>query len=137
MDNSVLVIALQAIHLLFAIFWFGSLLYTELVLWPKMRGINLLAEVQAPLRNPSGRLLIAIPVVGTIVTGYARGAVDGVFDKLFTLYGLFFVIAAICGTSMIVWWASFPPRTMKTSWRMFYSGFWVLFALMLGLRFTA
>lgn len=132
-----LLVSLQVLHLLFAIYWFGSLLYTEIILWPRLRAAGMLAEVQGQLRSPELRRFQAIPIVGTILSGYARGAVGGVFDRLYSPYGVLFVLAAIVGTAMIIWWLSFPPRTMKTGWRMFYSGFWVMFALMIGLRFNA
>jgi len=132
-----LVISLQALHLLFAIYWFGSLLYTELMLWPQLRKAGMLTDVQSELRSPKIRRLLAIPIIGAVFTGYARGVAGGVFDRLYTMYGLFFVLAAFVGVSMVVWWATFPPRTMKNSWRLFYSGFWVAFALMIGLRFSA
>lgn len=135
--NQTLLVFLQVLHLLFAIYWFGSLLYTEIILWPQLRKAGMLAEVQGKLRAPELRRIQAIPIVGTILTGYARGVAGGVFDRLHSPYGVLFVLAAIFGTAMIIWWLSFPPRTMKWSWRMFYSGFWVLFALMIGLRFTA
>lgn len=138
MDNpNVLMIGLQAIHLLFAIYWFGSLIYTEVVLWPQMRTAGILDKVQTPLRTPQLRRLYAIPIIGTVVTGYLRGVAGGVFDRIHETYGLFFIVAAMVGVSMIVWWSSFPPRTMKNAWRAFYSAFWVMFVLMLGLRFTA
>ncbi len=131
------VVVSQALHLVCAAVWFGSLIYTELILWPRMRRAGLITAVQGELRSVTGRLMMAGFIVGTIVLGFARGAAGGVFDRLATPYGIMFVLAAILGTSMLVWWASFPTRDRIWSWRLFYSGFWVLFGLMLGLRFTA
>jgi hypothetical protein len=129
-------VSLQVLHLLCAILWFGSLIYTELILWPRMRRVGMLAAVQGELRSFSVRKLMAIAVVGTVVLGFARGAAGGVFARLATPYGIMFVLAAIVGTSMVVWWSSFPTRDRVWSWRLYYSGFWVLFALMIGMRFT-
>lgn len=137
MNTDTLTVSLQALHLLCAILWFGSLIYTELILWPRMRRAGLLATVQGELRSVTVRKMMAVSIVGTIVLGFARGAAGGVFDRIATPYGTMFVLAAIVGTSMMVWWSSFPTRDRVWSWRLYYSGFWVLFALMLGMRFTA
>jgi hypothetical protein len=131
-----LVICLQVAHLLCAIFWFGSLLYTELILWGRLRALGQLQNVQGELRSPGVRRLMGISIVGTVVFGYLRGVAGGALDRLFTPYGVMFVSAAIVGTAMLVWWLHNPPRTLKNSWRSFYSGFWVLFALMIGMRFS-
>jgi hypothetical protein len=135
--NMTLVVTLQALHLLCATLWFGSLIYTELILWPTMRRVDLLASVQGELRSVAVRKMMAVGIVGTVVFGYARGAAGGVFERLATPYGVMFVLAALCGTSMLAWWGTFPTRDRKVGWRLFYSGFWVMFALMLGMRFTA
>src|SRR5689334_7019124 len=99
-----LLVSLQVLHLLFAIYWFGSLLYTEIILWPRLRMAGMLTEVQGQLRAPELRRIQAIPIVGTILTGYARGAVGGVFDRLYSVYGMLFIAAAVVGTAMIIWW---------------------------------
>jgi hypothetical protein len=131
-----IVISLQVAHLLCAIFWFGALLYTELILWGRLRALGQLQNVQGELRSPGVRRLMGFSIVGTVVFGYLRGIAGGALDRLFTPYGVMFVSAAVVGTSMLVWWLHNPPRTLKMSWRSFYSGFWVLFALMIGMRFS-
>ena len=73
-----LTISLQALHLLCATLWFGSLIYTELILWPRMRRVGLLSAVQGELRSVSVRKLMAVSIVGTVVLGFARGAAGGV-----------------------------------------------------------
>ena len=72
-----LTVSLQALHLLCAFVWFGSLIYTELILWPRMRRVGLLAAVQDELRSVNVRKMMAVAVVGTIVLGFARGAAGG------------------------------------------------------------
>src|SRR5262245_59187271 len=99
-----LVVILHTIHIVFAMFWVGSLLYTEIVLWPQMRMIGRLAEVQGPLREPSVRVIVGIPNVGTVLFGYLRGVADGVLDRLDTAYGVVFILAAVWGIAMIAWW---------------------------------
>lgn len=128
-------VSLQSLHILFAAFWLGSLLYTELILWPELRKIGQLQAIQTELRKVRIRQQIGIAIVGTIVTGFARGATAGVFDRLFTPYGIMYLTAALVGIATMVWWLSFPTRDRKIGWRLFYSSFVVLFALMIGLRF--
>jgi len=130
-------VTLQSLHLLFAAFWLGSLLYTELILWPELRKMGQLAAVQGELRKVQIRRQIGIAIVGTIVTGFARGAAAGAFDRLFSPYGVMFLGAAVVGIATMVWWLSFPTRDRKIGWRLFYSSFVVLFALMIGMRFHA
>jgi uncharacterized membrane protein len=137
MSGTTLNVILQALHLLFAAFWLGSLLYTELILWPELRKIGQLATVQGPLRTAKVRKRIGIAIVGTLVTGYARGVSGGVFDRLFSPYGVLFLLAAIITIATTVWWLNFPTRDRKIGWRLFYSSFVVIFALMIALRFEA
>jgi hypothetical protein len=132
-----LIATFDALHLLCAVFWFGSYLYTEIVLWPKLREADMLAPVQGTLRNVSTRRLNAIFIVGTIVTGYVLGILRGGAERLQSPLGVLFVLAAFTGFSMLVWWLIFPSRDRKLGWRLYYSGFWVIFALMIGLRVTA
>lgn len=132
-----LIATFDALHLLCAVFWFGSYLYTEIVLWPKLREAGMLAPVQGTLRNVSTRRLNAIFIVGTIVTGYVLGILRGAADRLQSPLGILFILAAFTGFSMLVWWLIFPSRDRKIGWRLYYSGFWVIMALMIGLRVTA
>lgn len=127
---------LHYLHIVTAAFWIGSLLYTELVLWPQMRAIGQLETVQGQLRTLNVRKVVGIFNIGTIVTGYFRALTAGVFDRLFTTYGQLFIIGAIAGISMMVWWVSFPPRTMKLSWKAFYSAFWITLFFMVAMRFA-
>jgi putative copper export protein len=125
------------LHIVCASFWFGSYLWTEIVLWPRLRAEGELERIQPLLRNVRGRQLNAAFIFGTILSGYALGLVNGAFQALFSAYGIFFVLGAVTGISMLVWWASFPPRSMRWSWRTYYSGFWVVIALMVAMRTSA
>jgi uncharacterized membrane protein len=108
------------LHIVCASFWFGSYLWTEIVLWPRLRAEGELERIQPLLRNVRGRQLNAAFIFGTILTGYAVAVTT--------------VLGAVTGISMLVWWASFPPRSMKWSWRIYYSGFWLVIALMVAMR---
>lgn len=129
-------VTLHAIHLLFATFWFGSYMWSEAILWPQMQKAGHLEAVQGGLRSVTVRQITAIGIVGTILSGYVRGVAGGVFDRLYTPYGAMFLVSAVVGVWMIAWWSTFPARSLKWGWRAYYGGFWVLFAMMVGMRFA-
>lgn len=129
-------VTLHAIHLLFATFWFGSYMWSEAILWPQMQKAGHLEAVQGGLRSVAVRQITAIGIVGTILSGYVRGVAGGVFDRLYTPYGAMFLVSAVVGVWMIAWWSTFPVRSLKWGWRAYYSGFWVLFAMMVGMHFA-
>ena len=126
-------IALQCLHVLLAVVWLGSLIDSELFLWPLLKRINAM-NVQDELRAPRERKRIGIIIVGTLITGYLRGAVDGVFDRLFSLYGVLFLSAAVVATTVVVWWLVKPTRDRPVGWRLYYPSFAIIFALMVGMR---
>lgn len=130
---SALSIAMQCMHLLFAVVWLGSLIDSELFLWPLLKRINAM-NVQAELRSSRERRRIGVIIVGTLITGYLRGAVDGVFDRLFSLYGVLFLSAAALTTTTVVWWLCKPTRDRTLGWRLYYPSFALIFALMVGMR---
>lgn len=127
----------HCLHIVCATFWVGSLLYTELILWPRLRASGQLEQVQGELRQVAARKVMAIFIVGTIATGYLRAIFGGAFDRLFSLYGQFFVVGSLIGIAMMVWWACFPPRSMRLGWRSFYASFWLVLLAMVGMRFAA
>ena len=129
-------VTLHFIHLLCAIFWFGSYMWSEAILWPLMQKAGILESVQGGLRSVYGRQLQAIAIAGTVVSGFLRGVVGGVFDRIYTPYGVMFLVSAVVGVWMLAWWGTFPQRSLKWGWRLYYSSFWVLFALMVGLHFV-
>jgi uncharacterized membrane protein len=126
-------LALQGLHLLCATLWLGSLVYTEWILWPHLRELGL-ESLRAKLRSIRMRQKMGIAIVGTLVTGYARGAVDGVFDRLMTPYGVLFLVAAILVTASVVWWLMFPTRDRKLGWHLYYASFVPVFVLMIAMR---
>lgn len=130
-------VALHSVHLLCAIFWFGSLLWTEIILWPQMRKSGQLESVQGALRSVAGRKVQATAIAGTIITGFARGVVGGVFERLYTPYGVMFLLSAVLGVAMLVWWSTMPSRSLKLGWRLYYISFWPVFGMMVGMHFTS
>jgi hypothetical protein len=133
---TVLNYVLHYAHVVFAAFWVGSLLYTEIVLWPQLRQMGELARIQGQLRHISVRKVMATFIVGTVVTGIARGVANGALERLYSPYGVMFVGGGLVGVWMMTWWLCFPSRDMKWGWRTFYSSFWVVLALMVGMRFA-
>ncbi len=130
--------ALHYLHVVCAACWVGGLIYTEIILWPALRNMGEIQRVQTELRQVRYRKIIAIYVVGTIVTGVARAVVNGTLtsERLYSTYGVHFICGALVGVWMLSWWLCFPPRTMKWSWRTFYASFWVVLAFMFGMRFA-
>jgi putative copper export protein len=128
---------LHYLHIVCAAFWLGSLLYTELILWPQLKALGELEKLQGALRRVRVRQMIGVFVVGTIVTGIARGIASGALDRLHSLYGILFMTSAVVGVFMMTWWISFPSRALRIGWRVFYASFWVVLALMVGMRFAS
>lgn len=133
---SALSTVLQTLHLLCVTLWIGSLIYTEWILWPNMRELGY-GELRPKLRSVKMRRRMAVAIVGTLVTGYLRGWVDGVFDRLFNLYGLLFLLSAIIVTAAVVWWLHFPTRDRKLGWFLYYASFVLVFPLMIAMRVYA
>jgi uncharacterized membrane protein len=130
---SPLLIALQSVHVLFAVVWLGTLIDSELFLWPLLTRLNAL-HVQEEMRSKRERRKNGVIIFTTLITGYLRGAVD-VFDgNLFTLYGVLYLCAAVWAIMMVVWWACKPTRDRKIGWGLYYPSFAVIFALMIAMR---
>jgi len=128
-----LAIVLQTLHVLFAVVWLGSLIDSELFLWPLLKRINAM-NVQDELRAPRERKRTGVIILGTLITGYLRGAVDGVFDRLFSIYGVLYLCAAVVATTLVVWWLVKPTRDRTFGWRLYYPSFAIIFGLMVAMR---
>src|SRR5258708_3905568 len=90
------------LHIIGAIFWFGSGLFLQLVLAPALRGWQF--EAQKPLLIAiSGRYgKVVGPLAGlTVLFGILRGLVAGVFGNLGSPYGLTF-LASIVGAGFLI-----------------------------------
>lgn len=129
-------VSLHVVHLVCATFWFGSYMWSELILWPLMQKAGILEDVQGGLRSVYGRKLQAIAIAGTVITGFVRGIAGGVSDRIYTPYGAMFLVSAVVGVWMLAWWGTFPARSLKWGWRIYYGSFWVLLAMMVGMHFT-
>jgi uncharacterized membrane protein len=130
------IIVLQWLHVLCAIFWFGSTLYANVVLWPAMR--TLPSEHEAALlttmRTGLGRKTTLVVAFGTVGLGILRGIAGGVLGRLDSLYGVTFLAAALLGVTMVAWVVTRGFGRPNLSW-LFLPSFFVMFSLMIAMRF--
>lgn len=133
----VLLIALQWLHVFFAIWWFGSILVTRMSLWPALRRLG--PETEGAVRREMGMQRWATPLMsgGTVLLGAVRGAMAGAFDRLSEPYGLTYLAALVIGVVMVIW-VNFPlPAPPYTDfWRRACVGlFPLMLTLMILMRF--
>src|SRR5206468_5086044 len=102
------------IHVLGAIFWFGSGLMLQVVFIPALGTMPYEAQhpwLQALSANYSR---IIGPIGGlTILFGILRGALAGVFGSLNTPYGITFVVAFVLAIPVIIVGARFTGPTAQ------------------------
>src|SRR5437879_2035818 len=102
------------VHILGAIFWFGSGLTLQIVFIPALGTMPY--EAQHPwLQALSGTYSRPIGPVGgrTLLSGSLRGAFAGVFGSLNTAYGITFVIAFVLAIPVIIVGARFIGPTAE------------------------
>jgi uncharacterized membrane protein len=102
------------VHVLGAIFWFGSGLMLQIVFIPSLT--NMPYEAQHPwLQALSANYSRIIGPVGglTILFGVLRGAFAGVFGSLNTPYGITFVVAFVLAIPVITVGARFIGPTAQ------------------------
>jgi uncharacterized membrane protein len=128
-----LTILLQSVHVLFAVVWLGTLIDSELFLWPLLTRLGAL-NVQDEMRSKKERRKTAVIIYTVLFSGYLRGVVDGVFDRLFSLYGVLFLCASVLVTTVVVWWSCKPTRDRPIGWRLYYPSFALIFILMVAMR---
>jgi hypothetical protein len=131
-----LLVALQWLHVLFATAWLGSQIYLDTTVH---RAVNNLppeprAAVSADLGTGRARRITLAIVTGTILFGFLRGALGGVFSELSTLYGVTWLLALALGTFMMlsVWTRGFRGRVRNPAWNALFV---VQFTLMILMRF--
>lgn len=100
--------ALLYLHILGAIFWFGSSLFLEYVITPAL--VKMQFETQKPLLLGIGARYSKLigPLGGlTILLGIGRGISTGVLGNLGSAYGLTFLASIVVGVAIIVVGAGF------------------------------
>lgn len=99
--------AVQWLHVLLGITWFGAAITANLIFVPALSRLPLdrQREVGGPYGEVSQRI-IPIVAVGVIVLGILRGTVFGQIkslDALTTAYGLTWLLALILATATFAW----------------------------------
>ena len=127
---------LQWLHLIFAVYWFGTILFTRMVLFPALRQIP---EHEAAVRTqlvvgPSRRLTM-IASTGTVALGILRGTLTGVWSNLGTLYGITYLTALVIGVLMVSFVTIEWPSGRSIYQKLYVAGFPLMFTLMVAMRF--
>lgn len=97
-----LLAALQWLHILCGIFWFGSVLSADFIVLPTLRTLG--PDVQQSfLRAFVARGAPTVTAVAgmTVLLGVIRGIAGGVLNELGTAYGLTWIAAFIAGSSVL------------------------------------
>ncbi|MGH2491344.1 MAG: hypothetical protein ACRDF9_07525 [Candidatus Limnocylindria bacterium] len=133
--DPLLVGVIHWIHVFFGVFWFGTVLYTRLVLLPALRTLpdEQYQNVRRAMLSGNARRWTYTFGYGTIVFGILRGAVNGVFAQLDTPYGVTYLAALVLGVFMLV--INLGPWSHPLFPTLFVWSFPVMFTLMVLMRF--
>lgn len=95
---------LLSMHILFAIFWFGSVLFADFVVIPAIQATSADAqnELIAALGPRIDRALIPAGAL-TILLGIAAGIVSGVLGQMGTAYGKEWLAALVIALLTYLW----------------------------------
>lgn len=131
-----LIPVLQWLHVLFAVFWFGSQMYS-LTSLPLMVA-RLDPDARAIMDRAGGegipRRITIFVASGTVLLGALRGIAGGVLDVLDTAYGITWLVALAIGLFMVgsIVTRRYGARLPRNVWN---SLFVVMFTLMIAMRF--
>jgi uncharacterized membrane protein len=99
--------AVQWLHVLFGIFWFGAVLYADFILIPAITTLPITSQREIGGAIGARAAKIITPVAGLVILlGLIRGTVFGpikTFDALTTTYGLTWVFALIVAVVTFLW----------------------------------
>ena len=132
----VVIAAVHWIHVFLGIFWFGTILYSRLILFPAFRTLPKETEtaVRRAMVSGNARRYTYVFAFGTVIFGVIRGALTGVFSQLDTAYGITYLAALVIGVAMLLF--NFAPGVSHPIFRKLYvAGFPVMFTLMVLMRF--
>ncbi len=99
---------IQWLHVLLGIFWFGSVLYLNIVVIPTILKLPLdqQRKLTIPLGTLSERVITPVSVL-VLVLGLVRGTVFGPIQSLTflfgTAYGITFLLALLATAALIAW----------------------------------
>ena len=122
--------------MLFAIFWFGSQMYSDFTIKPAVARLpdGVREEFNAGLGAGRARQITVVSSTGTVLLGALRGISGGVLDILNTAYGITWLAAFAIGMTMVlsIWTRGFRGRMRTQIW---YAMFLTMFTLMIAMRF--
>jgi uncharacterized membrane protein len=124
------------VHVFLGIFWFGTILYSRLVLFPAYKTLppDTTAAVRQAMVSGNARRYTYLFSYGTVIMGVIRGAMTGVFAQLDTPYGVTYLAALVVGVAMLAF--NFAPGFGHPIFRKLYvGGFPVMLTLMVLMRF--
>jgi uncharacterized membrane protein len=110
--------AVQWLHVLLGLFWFGGALYTDFILIPAIRDFSIARqrEIGAALGARGAAVYRAVgPVI--ILLGFIRGTVFGPIkslDALTTPYGLTWLVALAVSIALYVWAFTIYERGLRS-----------------------
>jgi|SRR5579859_916530 len=98
-----LLAALQWLHVLGGIFWFGVVLTTDFIVLPAVMRLPSAAQhaFVTALARRAERIVIPVATT-TILLGLVRGVAGGVLGRLATAYGVTWIAAFVVGTSLLL-----------------------------------
>jgi uncharacterized membrane protein len=109
-----LISILLYLHILCAIFWFGSGLMFQLIFVPALAGLPFEAQHSWLQAITGGYSRIIGPIGGlTVLLGILRGIATGVLGSLSTPYGLTYLAAIVIAVPVIVVGARFVGPTAQ------------------------
>jgi hypothetical protein len=95
------------LHMLFGIFWFGSVLFANFVLGPVLlrQPLGRMREIVLPLAEQADRVIIPVALI-TITLGFLRGTVFGSIRSLESIsssYGITWLVALVAAVGTLAW----------------------------------
>ena len=125
------------LHVFFGVFWFGTILYTRLVLFPSLATLPKEQEqaVRQAMLHGRGRQFTMLFAYGTVIFGIIRGAMNGAFSRLDTPYGITYLASLAIGVTMLVYLFAPLPFRHPVLPTLYVWAFPVMFTLMVLMRF--
>jgi uncharacterized membrane protein len=125
------------LHVFFGVFWFGTILYTRLILFPSLATLPKDKEqaVREAMLSGRGRQFTMLFAYGTVLLGIVRGAMTGIFARLDTAYGITYLAALAIGVVMLIYLFAPLPFNHPVLPKLYVWAFPVMFTLMVLMRF--
>ncbi len=98
-----ILVVLQWLHVLFAIFWFGFVMTLDFLIIPTVQTLE--PRVQQAFGGAFGRRVpkVITPVASTVILlGVLRGIAGGVLGRLGSAYGLTWIAALVITTGLLL-----------------------------------